>query len=105
MQYEIDHKPRPPFINFFELNLRSTGDEVFARVVVEFGRTVGVECTPVVLVARFTVSSSARRLPWFVEGLEVENVEVPVKGGADALLPEVVGFGGTGSRCSIVGST
>jgi len=85
-------------------NLGRVRDEVFAGVVIKFGRSIRVVGTPVILISRLTVSSSASGLPWLIEGLEVEHIEVPVKSGTDTLLPEVVGFFGTRSRGSVVGS-
>ena len=80
-------------------------DEIFARVVVEFGRSVSVECAPVVLVPWLAVQTSACRLPWLIESLEVEYVEVPVKSSTDSLLPEIVSFLGASSSSSVIGST
>ena len=48
-----------------------------------------------ILVSRLAVSTSARWLPWLIEGLKVEDVEVPVKSSTDTLLVE-----GKSIRCT-----
>ena len=74
---------------------RCLGRGVCARVVREFGRSVPIVCTPVVLVPRLAISTSALWLPWLIKGLKVEDVEVPVKSSTDALLEE-----GESVRCT-----
>ena len=68
---------------------------VLARVVREFGRSVAIVSTPVILVPRLSISTSARWLPWLIKCLKVEDVEVPVKSSTDALLEE-----GKSVRCT-----
>ena len=74
---------------------RCLGRGVFARVVIEFGSSVAIVCTPVILVPRLAISTSARWLPWLIKGLKVKDVDVPVKSSTDALFEE-----GKSVRCT-----
>lgn len=58
-----------------------------------------------VLVSRLTVGTSAGWLPWLIEGLEVEDADVPVQSSTDTLLVEGLGIGGTSFGRSVVVST
>ena len=58
---------------------------------VELGLAVGGERAPGSLVSGLSVVTDGGRLPWLIEGLEVESIETPVKEGAEAVLEEVCG--------------
>lgn len=58
---------------------------------VELGLAVRSERAPGGLISSLAVVADGGRLPWLVEGLEVEGVEAPVEQGAEAVLEEVGG--------------
>lgn len=72
---------------------------------------VGVVRAPVLLITRLAIETIAVGLPRLLEGFKVEDIEVPVKGSADAVGEEVLSVLGGGDSSTllsvvvIVGST
>ena len=58
-----------------------------------------------ILVSRLAISTSALWLPWLIEGLKVEDIEVPVKSSTDTLLEEGKSIRCTCNCSSVVCST
>ena len=84
---------------------------VLTAEVGEDGVAVGVVRAPVLFISGLAIETIAIGLPWLLEGLEVEDVKVPVKGSADTVRVEVLGVLGGGNsgtrlgRVMVVGST
>lgn len=83
-------------------------------VTAEVGKdriAVGIVGAPVLLISGLAVKTIAVGLPWLLEGLEVEDVVVPVKGSADTVGEKVLCVLGGGNsstllrRIMVVGST
>ena len=50
------------------------------------------------LVSWLAVETIAIRLPWFLESLKVENIEIPVESSADTVRKEILSVLGGGYR-------
>ena len=69
---------------------------VVTAEVGEDGVAVGIVRPPVLLISGLAVKTIAVGLPWLLEGLEIEDIEVPIKRSADTVGEEVLGVLGRG---------